>query len=278
MTSFTCMTYNIHHGAGNDDCLTPSSPAGVVPHADCSLDLERIAQVILFESPDIVAVQELDRFWARSGGVDQPIELARLLDMSVVFGPNLQQGPNQDAEEPHEYGIAILCRHDILRSHHHMLHTEEGWEQRGFLDVRIAVPSVGEIAIINTHLQSGSRGKPNRGAILQRQRQAAEIAAYIKSIGVPVILMGDFNANLVDGEIEALAGKDSPVSDIWSELGESSPHTYPANPAKDAEIHIDHIFISREVGVSSAKVVTTELAALASDHFPVVAEIQMQTP
>src|SRR5690606_29450074 len=66
------MTYNIHHASGNDDCTDEETPEGEIPEPDCALDLERIAQVIESQSPDIVALQEVDRFWARSGGVDQP--------------------------------------------------------------------------------------------------------------------------------------------------------------------------------------------------------------
>ena len=46
------------------------APATAAP--DCDLDLQATIAVIREHNPDIVGVQEVDRFWARSGYVDQP--------------------------------------------------------------------------------------------------------------------------------------------------------------------------------------------------------------
>ena len=64
------LTYNIHHAEG----------------IDRKLDVERIASVITSVNPDIVALQEVDQKVARTKGVDQPAELARLTEMNVAFG------------------------------------------------------------------------------------------------------------------------------------------------------------------------------------------------
>ena len=79
------LCYNIHHGEG----------------VDRKLDLERIARVIRSVSPEVVALQEVDRNTQRTGRVDQPAELARLTKMKVVFEKNIDFQGGQ-------YGNALL--------------------------------------------------------------------------------------------------------------------------------------------------------------------------
>ncbi len=79
------LCYNIHHGEG----------------VDKKLDLDRIAKVILSVSPDVVALQEVDRKTKRTNHVDQSSELARLTKMKVVFEKNI------DFQGGH-YGNAVL--------------------------------------------------------------------------------------------------------------------------------------------------------------------------
>jgi len=67
------MTYNIHVGVG----------------VDKKLDLQRIADVINDQHPDLVGLQEVDRGVKRTQGVDQIAELARLTRMQFVFAHNL---------------------------------------------------------------------------------------------------------------------------------------------------------------------------------------------
>ncbi|MFP5299324.1 MAG: endonuclease/exonuclease/phosphatase family protein, partial [Actinomycetota bacterium] len=64
-------TFNIHHGVG----------------ADGRCDLTRIARVIGALEADVVALQELDVGWERSGRVDQPAALAEMLGFEVSFHP-----------------------------------------------------------------------------------------------------------------------------------------------------------------------------------------------
>ena len=67
------MTYNIHVGVGMDK----------------KLDLQRIADVINHEQPDLVGLQEVDRGVRRTEGKDQIAELAALTRMHFAFAPNL---------------------------------------------------------------------------------------------------------------------------------------------------------------------------------------------
>ena len=89
------MTYNIHVGVGMDK----------------KLDLQRIADVINREQPDLVGLQEVDRGVKRTEGKDEIAELAAMTQMHFEFAPNLDyQGG--------KYGVAILSRLPIESSMH----------------------------------------------------------------------------------------------------------------------------------------------------------------
>ena len=81
----TVLSYNIHHGAGMDTIL----------------NLERIARVIKSESPDIVALQEVDINTERTGKVNQIEVLGKLTNMNFAFGKSIDLLGGQ-------YGNAIL--------------------------------------------------------------------------------------------------------------------------------------------------------------------------
>src|SRR5512145_1670899 len=81
------MTYNIHVGVGMDK----------------KLDLQRIADVINRERPDLVGLQEVDRGVKRTEGKDEIAELAKMTRMDYAFAHNLDYQGGQ-------YGVAILSR------------------------------------------------------------------------------------------------------------------------------------------------------------------------
>src|SRR5688572_15893719 len=60
------MSYNIKHGQTNASCTQPPRLPGQPPFPDCNLDLQASIAVIRAHNPDILGVQEVDRFWARS--------------------------------------------------------------------------------------------------------------------------------------------------------------------------------------------------------------------
>lgn len=266
------MAYNTHHGAGNDDCEDPETAEGEIPDTECAMDLPRVADVILAEDPDIVALQEVDRFWARSGGTDQPEDYAALLEMDVCFGANLSHEPDNHADTEHEYGVATLSRYPIISCENHFLPTTEGWEQRGMLDARIDVPGIGEVAVLNTHMQANVSGEPEEAA-RQRVDQAEAIAAHVDSLSIPVIVLGDLNAEADSGEIDSLIGPASSLVDVWDVAGSGSGETIFDGAHGEPTARIDYILVSQEFSVISTEVVDNEGSRMASDHFPLIADL-----
>src|SRR5574344_1516954 len=85
------MSYNVHGVRGMDG----------------KTDYDRIAQVIMNQNPDFVAIQELDSCCERSGKVYQLEELAKRTRLYPIYGGsiNFQGG---------KYGIGILSKEKAL--------------------------------------------------------------------------------------------------------------------------------------------------------------------
>ena len=158
------LSYNIHHGEG----------------VDHKLDLKRIARVIKSVSPDVVALQEVDRGTERTDRVDQPAELARLTNMKVLFERNIDHQGGQ-------YGNAILSKLPITRHENVHLPLLDDGEQRGLLIAELKWQSQ-EILFLCTHLDFRADDR-------ERLASAKRINNLIdKRASKPAILAGDLNA------------------------------------------------------------------------------------
>lgn len=153
MKTLRLMTYNVHRCVGTDR----------------RLDVERVAEVIAAERPDVVALQELDVRRARTKGVDQAHRLAELLKMSFHFHPAM-------TVEEELYGDAILTalpERRIKAKGLPLYRRVPGLEPRGALWVEVEVGGT-KVQIINTHL----------GLVPQEQkRQAAALLGPDWKIG-----------------------------------------------------------------------------------------------
>jgi endonuclease/exonuclease/phosphatase family metal-dependent hydrolase len=238
------MTYNVHSCIGMDG----------------RLDAERIARVIARARPDVVALQELDVGRARTDGMDQAHLIARHLEMEFHFHPALHI-------EEERYGDAILThlpQRLVKAGPLPGLADKPPLEPRGALWVAIELHGK-EVQIINTHL-----------GLYPRERMA-QVAALLGSDWLtheqchePVILCGDLNALPSSSVCRRLAGR---LKDVQTEAQHHRPKgTY---SGRFPTVRIDHIFISPGLEVTGIEVPGSELARIASDHLPLVAEVRI---
>ncbi len=230
------MSYNIHHGEGVDGVF----------------DLVRIAKVILSVTPDLVALQEVDRKTGRSSGVDQAAELGRLTGMNFAFGKAMDYDGGQ-------YGEAVLSRFPISKSITHPLPYTEGHEPRAVLEVKVKLENGAAISFWGTHLDH-VRNSPDRLAAVQ------EMARLIHNRSPqPTILAGDLNAVPESKEINILR-------EIWAIAGEGlNLFTIPVrNPSRQ----IDYIcfFPKNRWEMKKIRVLDEQVA---SDHRPIMAVLQL---
>ena len=231
------MTYNIHVGVGMDK----------------KLDLQRIADVINRERPDLVGLQEVDRGVRRTEGKDEIVELSKLTQMEFAFAPNLDyQGG--------KYGVAILSRWPIKNTVHRMFENKRGSERRGMLHVEIEVDKK-IVNFVTTHLDYQFED----GRLFETE----QLMKFLDGVKGPLFVVADLN-DVPDGSAYKLMR--TKFDDAWvTSRAKGDGFSYPADkPVK----RIDHIFYRTgdRIRVKKAWVVAT----LASDHVPVVAELEIQ--
>lgn len=236
------MTYNVHGCVGMDGCLSP----------------HRIARVISQYRPHIVALQELDVGRRRSGGHDQAQLIAGYLNMSHHFHPTLQIEEESFGDAVlspypvHLYKRAALLRHPVLSF----------LEPRGALWVQIEFNGR-LVQLINTHL---GLMRPER--MLHTEVLLSEDWLGHPDCGAPVILCGDFNAMPGSRVIERFQSR---LTDSTSAGGDRRKGTwfgsYPL-------MRLDHIFVSPDCRIVSIDVCDSYLSRMASDHRPLLAEIE----
>lgn len=258
------MTWNIRSGAGNDEAD---------PGLDRIRHLDRLAEVIRASRADVVGLQEVDRYWSRSGGVDQARMLAEALGMESAFAPNwLPEGGTVAGNAP-QYGVALLSRWPLRVIRHTRFGTPEGWEPRGVLVATVELADAGTMQVANTHLQVDPPGRDG----VARDQRADGIAVTLREIGnleEPALVMGDFNAEPGNPELAGLEAGGSGWLDCWRTVhGDDPGYTIPALPAASPSRRIDYLFVTEATTVVHAQVVMDGRTRLASDHYPVLADL-----
>lgn len=239
-------TYNVHRCVGTDR----------------KLDVERVAEVIASCRADIVALQELDVGRRRTGHVDQAHRLAELLAMKSHFHPAMYV-------EEEQYGDAILTslperlvRTGALPT----LPKFRGLEPRGALWVAVDLGGV-ELQVINTHLGLVPREQRKQAAALIGEEWMASDA-----FTAPAVLLGDFNVTPFARAYRMLAAV---IRDAQVGRGRPPTSTYPSG---FPFMRIDHVFVAGDVKVTAVESPFTPLARVASDHLPLVVELEIPTP
>ncbi len=239
------MTYNVHRCVG----------------VDKRLELERVAEVIAAARCDIVCLQELDVGRRRTKGVDQAHRLAEILGMRSHFHAALHV-------EEERYGDAILTAlpERLVRAgplpHYRKI---RGLETRGALWVEVEALGT-NIQIINTHLG------------LVPAEQQAQAAALIgdwmagDAWTAPALLVGDFNAAPYTRTYRMLARA---LRDAQRSLPFVPACTF---PSRFPFMRIDHVFLAGPWRVRKIETPFSGQARTASDHLPLVVELDLQPP
>lgn len=231
------MTYNIHVGVGMDK----------------QLDLQRIADVINRERPDLVGLQEVDRGVRRTEGKDEIAELAKMTRMDYAFGHNLDYQEGQ-------YGVAILSRFLIQKIDHRRYENRREAERRGMIRVEVDIGGR-TVNFTTTHLDYQHAD----GRLFETE----QMLRFLEGVTSPSIVVGDFNDEPAGSAYKLMLAK---YEDAWIQSrAKTNGFTYPADkPSK----RIDYIFYRKSDSVRAKKAWVVK--TLASDHLPVMAELEIR--
>lgn len=181
------------------------------------LDLGAIADTITASRADVVFLEEVDRYRARTDAVDQTAWLAHRLGMHSAYGANKRRPPARAGLPRGAIGNAILSRfpmHDVSNTH---LPNRPGMELRGLLHARLDVRGR-SVSVYVTHLQHTSGS--------MRIEQAHAIRRVIDADPLPKILGGDLNAEPGTRPLRVLQA--GGLHDSWAAVGRGEGLTVPA--------------------------------------------------
>ncbi len=235
-------TYNVHGCVGTDRQRSEA----------------RIAEVIAGMSVDIVGLQELDHSRPRSASADQAALIAQELGWKHVFHPAMRNGDEQ-------YGDAIVSRLPFTVKRTAELPGTAPWYCR---EKRIAIwldldTHLGPVQFINSHFGLGRLERSLQAKMLVGDDWLGSLAA-----DAAAILLGDFNSVRTSPAYRILA---SFLRDVRTLV--HPPRAHRTFPTRFPALAVDHIFVNTALHAIDLEVHRTPVARVASDHYPLVAEL-----
>jgi endonuclease/exonuclease/phosphatase family metal-dependent hydrolase len=244
------VSYNIHRAIGVDRMFRP----------------ERIASILGYLAADVVLLQEVDEGAPRSRELDLARELAE--DLAYPF---LAVGHNVTLRKG-RYGNATLSRFPILRERNVDL-TVGFRKRRGCQHTRLLVKSHSgrrhRLEVFNLHLGLSARERAVQVEMLARCREFAALPER-----VACVVGGDFNdwRSLIQPFFESDLGfRSANGGDSGAERRiKTYPSFFPQGP-------LDRIYFRGPFRLLAARPCRLGLCRVASDHLPLVADLELHS-
>lgn len=215
----------------------------------------RIGEVIAKQNPDIVALQEVGKFW-RMGPPGHTLEALSEFTGLDNFDFVVTIREERDDGAPAEYGHAIMSRWPIEQLARYDFSRDID-EPRAACLYSIETPE-GPVLLLSTHLSH------IEGERIRHGPELLELVATYLAEDMPLFVVGDLNEDSAErawlAELRDLMFDAAGTGD--------ARNTDPTFPADQPERRIDYLLASR--GRWDRYEVIEEL--FASDHRPVVAE------
>jgi endonuclease/exonuclease/phosphatase family metal-dependent hydrolase len=293
------VSYNIQYGFGGDG----------------RYDLARCARVVA--GADVISLQEVERHWQRTNEDDQPDILSRLLpEYHWVYGPAFDMDASERRDgrivnRRRQFGTMVLSRLPIVWSRLHTLPLRRTVRplntRNAALECMIRTPA-GPVRVLSLHLahiaaeerleqidyllaehrRAPSDGGPWSGADDESVRNWSNGEPEPEN-PLAAIWMGDFNmepgsaeylrivgstpyhrgAAYLDGFVDAAAVAGEPTSDF---------HTHVKTiDGRLTKRRLDHCFVGG-MFAGRERSVRADIGEIASDHFPLRVDIDLETP
>lgn len=241
------LTYNIHRAIG----------------LDRRFRLDRIVKILDHHQPDIALLQEVDSGAPRSREMDLAKELAQASNY-----PHYAVGHNVTLRKG-RYGNATLSRFAIQRERNIDL-TVGARKRRGCQHTTIMVEQPGanarELEVFNLHLGLSARERLRQIGLLVRSGEFTSLDP-----ARPCIVGGDFNdwRGLLPPMFVEVLGFDCATGHEYS--SHRPLRTYPSFSPTGS---LDKVFC-RSLHVGNARVCRLNVSRVASDHLPVIVDVEM---
>ncbi|PIS01172.1 MAG: hypothetical protein COT84_03690 [Chlamydiae bacterium CG10_big_fil_rev_8_21_14_0_10_35_9] len=283
--SLKVMTYNIHYGVGLTATIKEK-----IDRNGFKERLDELANILIKSDADIVFLQEVDLYSNRSYRINQAKYLAEKAQYSFyATAPQWKRRLFPDYNGRHgqlSHGLCILSKFPLRNniSKEFTLSREIPFFVKWLYNphgVQKADVQVGEkiITLVNLHLDPWSKK--------EREKQISHVLTWINQMKGPKIIGGDFNVQPPeDASQTAVSKKDSHneqtvelirskgfTQDVSKEKYIKDPRAYFSFPSNDPQVKLDYLFTGNGIKISHAHIFME--AATASDHLPVLAEIQL---
>ncbi len=284
------VSYNVQFGTGKDG----------------RVDIDRIVAEI--GDAEVIAMQEVDRFWTRSEMTDQVQAFTMALpEHHWVYGPGVDLDASYRDRDGalhnrrRQFGNLLLSRYPILASRNHLLpkikfHAQLSI-QRTMMDGTIDCPG-GPIRVASIHLAHSAEAERLRqvARLRELQRNAGRDGGVLSCASshwdergdTPAdpresVLLGDFNMSPNEAAYSAMVGIDDPkygriteadgYLDAWIHFGGDSEggHT---KFEENGNRRIDYAFVSTGLA-ERVQNVRVDTEAQGSDHQPLWLEIDL---
>ncbi len=269
-------SYNVQFGTGKDG----------------RVDLARLAAEI--GAAEVIALQEVDRYWQRSGMMDQAAGFAALFpEHHWVYGAGLDlAGGKGERGRRRQFGNMVLARPPILASRNHLLPKLDLGDklslQRSALEavIETGAKPLRVYSVHLAHAAAAERLAQVEGLHEILAQAAADGGAWSGRRVKPVwaadgaappvaqaaVLLGDFNCTPDSAEYRALTG-DGGLADGWRAAG-GEPGAGATCLEDGVWNRIDYAFLSPELA-GKARSMRVDAAAEGSDHQPIWIELDV---
>ena len=211
----------------------------------------RIIDVLRHLDADVIALQEVVGAGPSGGGQAEEIGAGLGMGWTMAVTRHLRG---------HLFGNVVVSRHPIQHASQYDL-TWRTRERRCCQRVDLDVGGQ-KLHVFNVHLGT---------ALLERRYQASRLATFVgdSRITGPRLVVGDFN-EWIKGLTTSLLSKHLRSVDLREHFARR--RTY---PGVFPVLHLDHIYYLGALEVVRVWLPRTRLALVASDHLPLVADLEL---
>lgn len=227
--SFVLLSYNVHLAIDHRAQLNP----------------EALAEVIRQSNPDVVALQEVPRGWAGTGGIDLAAWLSNRLGMKYVFAPAAD----------HQFGNVLMTRFRVLSSRSLPLPKVHSAMRRSYVRATLDLGNGRSVNVFDAHLEGGQPDHRDQVLALLREWGGAG----------RTLIAGDMN--MQPGDRDGALFETRGLVSIQDQAGKASAPTA-TNPKSPGD-RVDFIFGTTDLSYAGF----TIGASSPSDHLPLSVQI-----